>query len=64
MARRYGSGSLMRVQDISEEGPISNIKDESDDPRMIQIDPKGSEPRPKPKKEGPKEIQINLRDWG
>ena len=54
----------MRVQDISEEGPISNIKDESDDPKMIQIDPKGSEPRPKPKKEGPKEIQINLRDWG
>ena len=29
-ASRYGGGSLITIQSISEEGPISNIKDESD----------------------------------
>ena len=29
-ASRYGGGSLIMIQSISEEGPISNIKDESD----------------------------------
>ena len=29
-ARRCGGGSLITIQSISEESPISNIKDESD----------------------------------
>ena len=36
----WAKGLLIRR--ISEESPISNIKDESDGSRMILIDPKGS----------------------